>query len=385
MKSHAAAVILVLILFFGAAIVAWRALAMEAQSDRKAEFSAPIAVEISPIESGRMRDIRVLSGTLEASTRFDVAAKVGGLIRELHVDLGDEIERGQVVAVLDDDEFVQAVAEAKAELAVRNAELDQAQSEMTRVEREFQRVEGLRQRGVASDYEFDEVAALRQTQQAAVMLSEARVRQAQASLELANIRLSYTHVRAIWQKDPERGIVGVRYEDAGETVQAGDPIFAIVGLDVLYGVVSVTERDYARLEIGQPAVVTTEALPGESFEAEVARIAPVFQTSSRQARVELRVENPARVLRPGMFIRVSIVLREADAETIVPLAAVVNRGESSVVFVVDKGGETVSAQKVELGIVREDRVQIVAPRLEGHVVVLGQHLLEDGATVTINE
>lgn len=387
-KSHTGLILLILVLGACAGLVAWRAVTFDASAAAArpdAEARGTVAVEVAPIEAGLIREVRVLSGTLEASTRFDVAPKVAGLIQEIHVDLGDPVERDQVVATLDDDEFVQAVAQAKAELAVREAEVLQAKAELERVERDYARLEDLRKRGVASDYEFDEVTALRSSRQAAVQLSQARARQAEALLEVANIRLNYTSVRASWRGGPDRGIVGTRYEDAGDTVQIGDPILAVVGLDPLLGVVSVTERDYTLLSVGQTATLTTEAVAGRTFDAQVARIAPVFRESSRQARVEFRVDNADHVLRPGMFIRVRVVLREAQADAIIPTAAVVQRAGRSVVFTVNPDESTVTQHPVELGIVQDERVQVLRPPLAGRVVVLGQHLLEDGAAVRIVE
>lgn len=313
-KSSVGMVLVMFLLLSCAAVVAWRAINYNSSTtalDASDPASGAVAVEVAPVESGLIREVRVLSGTLEASTRFDVATKVEGLIQQILVDLGDEVERGQVVAVLDDDEFVQAVAQAKAELAVREAELVQAHAELDRVMRDFNRLDVLRDRGAASDLEFSVVTTERALQEAAVALAQARVRQAKATLELETIHLRYTEVRASWQGGPERGTVGMRYEDAGDTVQAGDPIVAVVGLDPLRAVVSVTEGDYARLMVGQQATLMTEARPGETFTAQVARIAPVFRESSRQARVELRVANPMHALRPGMFIRVRVVLRES--------------------------------------------------------------------------
>ena len=369
-------------------VVVWRAtnheVADAAGRDAASEERA-VAVEVAPVESGLMREVRVLSGSLEASTRFDVTAKAEGLIEKLNVDLGDEVSAGEVVALIDDDEYFQAVAQQKAELAVRQAELAQAQAELRRVMSEFTRLEGLRQRGVVSDLEYDEVTAERASQEALVSLAEARVRQAQAALEIATIQLQYTTVKAEWQGEPERAVVAQRYEDAGNTVQIGDPILAFVGLDPLIAIVSVTEGDYTRLSVGQEATMTTDARPGESFPATVQRIAPIFAAASRQARIELLVSNTEHVLRPGMFVRVQVVLSEAEAETIVPVAAVVTRRDKQVVFTVNEEAHSVAAHEVELGITQDDRVQILSPPLSGRVVTLGQHLLDDGAHITIAE
>lgn len=97
------------------------------------------------------------------------------------------------------------------------------------------------------------------------------------------------------------------------------------------------------------------------------------------------MDNPDRLLRPGMFVRIRVVLREAQADTIVPASAIVTRGERRIVFAVDTDAGVAREHVVELGIVEAERVQVIGPRLTGDVVVLGQHLLDDGAAITITE
>lgn len=389
MRQHLGILVVLALLLAGATFVGYRAWSAARSSASGAAVSAedagPVAVDVAPIESGMIRDVRTLSGSLEARARFTVAAKVGGLLEEILVDLGDRVERGQVVAEIDDAEFVQAVAQARAELAVRQAERSRAESERDLAQRDYDRAQALKERGIASESQLDETTAALASAEAALELARARVQQADASLEVARIRLGYTDVKADWSGGADYGTVAERAQDAGNTVQAGDPIVSIVALDPLTAVVSVTEGDYARLEVGQTAALTTDARPGEMFDAEVVRIAPVFRESSRQARVELQVENPEFDLRPGMFISVRVVLREAEAETIVPMAAIVQRGGRDVVFTVADTGDTVTEHAVERGIVQGERVQIITPKLTGRIVVLGQQLLEDGSSITITD
>lgn len=378
--------IFLLLLFAGAGWVGWKAYV--ASGERAAEARVereelPVAVEVAPVESGLIREVRTLSGTLEASTRFDVASKVGGRLVALRVELGDEVRRGQVVAEIADEEFVHAVAQMQAEVAVEGARRDQARIATELAERDKVRFEGLRERGVASESEIDAIVTHVETARAALALAEADVRRAQASLELAQLHLADTHVRAHWEGDREVGLVGVRHEDAGSTIQPGAPLVSVVVLDPLTVAVAVTERDYARLALGQPATLETDAFSGRSFDAEVERIAPVFRESSRQARLELRVANPDGALKPGMFVRVRIVLREAQAEALVPTAALVRRQGEDVVFVVAPDGETVRRVPVTVGIVEGDRAQVFGVGLSGRVVTLGQQLVGDGSRVFV--
>lgn len=387
MTRHLGVFLLVVLLISVGGLVAWRAAVQinEPAAASGAGDDVPrVAVEVAPISAGVLRDIRVLSGTLAASTRFAVSVKVGGLIEQIPVDLGDEIERGQTVALIDDAEFVQAVVETEAEIAVRKAEQAQVTAELGRVQRDYDRLQSLAERGVVSDVELDQVSASLDFQKAALALAESRVRQAEAALELARIRLSYATVSAVWEGGPGSVTVGERFEDAGNMVQPGDPIVAVVGLDPLRAIISITERDYPHLRTGQPATLTTDAIPDRQFPAEIARIAPIFREASRQARIELTVPNPERLLKPGMFARVSIVLREEEVPTVIPLAALTKREGKDVVFLLTDDDDAVRMVPVEVGIVDGERVAISGSDLAGEVVVLGQQMLSDGSRVNVH-
>ena len=166
-------------------------------------------------------------------------------------------------------------------------------------------------------------------------------------------------------------------------MSANAPLLLIVQLNPLTAIVAVTERDYPFLHQGLPATFTTDAFPGEVFKGEVSRLAPVFAESTRQARVELNVVNSGIRLKPGMFVRVSIVLEALDDVTIIPEAAITQRDGVTGVFVVDETAATVHWQPVTIGVREGGRVQILEPSLSGRVVTLGQQLLDEGAPITI--
>lgn len=357
--------------------------------------AAAVAVEVAPIKAGVIRDVRQFSGTLEASALFQVGSKASGLLERVTVDLGDQVERGQVVAEIDDAEYVQAVARAEAELGVRRAELSGAQSALELAQSEFDRSQALKERGIASASQLDATAASLAAARSALALAEAQVKQAEAMLQIARIQLGETDVRASWgEEGAKTGIVGERFVDPGGMIQAGAPIISVATLDPLTAVVFVTERDYAKLQVGQRATLTTDALPGREFAGQIARIAPIFREASRQARVELRVDNDEGALRPGMFARVRIVLQQEDAAAIVPLGAVTRRGGADVVFVLDQEGGSVSQWRVRTGISQGDVAQVFfeegpegasLPRAGARVVTLGQQLLADGSKVHVEE
>jgi RND family efflux transporter MFP subunit len=202
-------------------------------------------------------------------------------------------------------------------------------------------------------------------------------------LETAKIRLGYTKVSADWTGGDEQRIVAERFIDEGETVSANTPLLAIVELDPITGVIFVTEKDYTRLQRGQPALLKTDAYPDEAFQGRIERIAPVFRQTTRQARVELTIDNPRHRLKPGMFIRAAVVLDRVTDATIVPEQALTKRADQTGIFVINDDGQSVTWREVKVGIRENGRVQIQGKGLTGRVVTLGQQMLDDGSRITI--
>ena len=343
---------------------------------------AAVPVEVAEIEHGPLEQRRTFSGTINPRAEASVAPKISGRIQRLMVNLGDIVERGQVVAELDSAEAQQAVAQVEAEVAVAKANVAQADSALATSMREYERVQTLRERGVASESQLDLAAAERDARQAEQKVAEAEVRQAEASLEATKIRLGYTKVQATWADGDEQRVVAERFVDAGDTVGANTPLLRVVQLDPLDAIVFITERDYARLSLGQGASIQTDAFPGEDFQARVVRMAPVFRQASRQARIELEVSNPEHRLKPGMFARVTIVLDRLEDATIIPVRAVLSREGETGVFVVDEQ-KIARFVPVEVLIRTATQAAVSGEGLAGRVVTLGQQLLEDGSAVTI--
>ena len=345
----------------------------------------PIPVEVAAVQHGAVELRRTFSGTLESTAELIVAPKISGRVEGLNVGLGDTVRRNQVVAELDHDEYVQAVVLAEADIEVVKANLAEARSALEITSRRLNRMKMLRKRNVTSDSEFDLAKAEHLAKQARLEVSKAQLTRAKALLATAKIRLGYTKVRAGWKDSDKSRVVAERFVDEGETVSANAPLFSIVDLDPIKGVIFATEKDYTHLKNGQSVFLTTDAYPGEQFPARISRIAPVFRKTTRQARIELKIKNPHHRLKPGMFIRATVVLdRIADA-TIVPEQALTTRNEEDGVFVVGKDGKSVVWCKVKVGIREGNRVQVEGKGLSERVVTLGQQLVENGSSITIAE
>ncbi len=363
--------------------------------------AAPVAVEVVAVTRDALEERREFAGTLEAKREIVVAAKIGGRLERVSVELGDRVTRGQVIAELDDAELAEAEAQARANLGVARARKLAADNALQIATRNLERVEKLRRRGVIAEEEFDRTRAAKLQAEAAVAVAVSEVTRAQAAKRAAELREAYARVRVDWSEDdadagepdaaPESAtatvrVVAARHVDDGALVAANTPLITVVALDPLIVAVHVTEQDYARLRPGLPVRLETDAYPGEWFSGQVARIAPVFAERSRRARVELEVQNPDARLRPGMFARVQAAFTRVDDATVVPRAAIVNDPQrGAAVFVVDEDGPRARLQPVTLGVSAGERVQVEGVEPPARVVTLGQSLLRDGARITLAE
>jgi len=381
-KIWLAAIVLLLFVF-----VYWSYATNKDETNKSADKKEAriVPVEVAPVEKGNIELIRTFTGAVEAMDEFVIAPKISGRVIELNVDLSDQVARGQVVARLDNDEYIQAVRQARADLAVANANLAEANSLVSLTDRELKRIEKLRKKGVASETQLDAAKREALTREAAKQVAVAQLSRAQAQLETSEIRLGYTEVKADWRTESEGlRVVAERLIDEGETVSANTPLLRIVALNPVKAVFYVSETSYARLKAGQAVKLSTDAYPDREFAAQIARIAPVFQESTRQAQVELTIDNPDHLLKPGMYVRAQVILDEKLQVTIVPESALLKRKNQWGVFSVSSEGTGVAWTPVNVGIRNNERVEISATDLGERVVVLGQHLLSNQSRVIIS-
>jgi RND family efflux transporter MFP subunit len=167
-------------------------------------------------------------------------------------------------------------------------------------------------------------------------------------------------------------------------ISSSTAILSVIELQPITAVIHVTEKDYFRLKNEQPVALTSGAFPGREFPGAVARVAPLLKETSREARVEVDVENADGALKPGMFVNARIEFANKAGVTIVPTSALVNRGALQGVFLADLESKKAVFQHATVGIVEGDKAEIVEPaNLAGYVVTLGHHLLEEGTALIL--
>lgn len=344
-----------------AAVAAWTLLALAASllagckgeadaGKAEGEEEAPgVPVEVATLSRGDVFAVHTGTASLETDADALVLAKVGGEVVKVLVEEGDRVAEDQVLAGLDGDRL--------------RLEMQRAQANLLKLEQEYNRSVQLFERGLVSSGAFEdlkyELDALR------------------AIYRLAQLEYSYTEIRA-----PISGVVTQRHIRVGNTISAGEPVFRVTQLDPLIAYIHIPEREFRRLEKGQLAELSLDAIPGQRFQARVQRISPIVDPATGTFKVTMEVPDQDGRLKPGMFGRFNIVWDKRSDVLLVPRVAILDDDTSESVFVVVDG--KAERRPVRTGYVQNGKVEVV-DGLSGdeEIVVIGQSGLSDGAVVEV--
>jgi membrane fusion protein (multidrug efflux system) len=305
-------------------------------------------VEAATVTRQMVQDRFEAVGTVEASDAITVVSEIDGLVVAIPFREGQRIDRGGLIAQIDD---VQAKAEVERARALRN----QRQGN-------FERVKSVVSQNAGTPQDLDDAAAA--------------LKVAEADLALAQSRLDKTRITA-----PFAGITGARAVSQGAWVRAGEEITTLAKIKEIRIVFSVPERHLGRLHRGAKATISTTAFPGYTPEGTIDIIEPILDASTRTARVIAVARNPEGKLRPGMSANVTVVLARREDALTIPSEAVFVEGDQSLVFVINPDS-TVARTPLSLGTRLADAVEVLNGLKAGdRVVRAGHQKLFPGAKV----
>ena len=384
-------VLLALIAGFAAiAVFAWQRYQESVkEEERKAQKRPEEAVVVNVVKAEHitMLDERVYSGTTQAWSSFDIDPEVSAKLVSLKFDIGDIIQKGDLIARLDDSNYEQAVRQAEAELEVAKAKDVEVKALLKLRNSQYERLKLLHDRNATSDSEFENAESAMRVQEAALIQSEANIQNCEARLGAARVKLDDTQILADWNSGSDIRHVGDRYVDEGSLVSPGKPILKIIEIDRIKARIPIIERDFRFLQVGQQAEVTTDAYPGVKFEGTVEMISNELAESTRTVVAILSIPNKDFRLRPGMFVRVRIVLSEHRNTQTIPPNAILSRNDQRGVFIIDPADQTAKFVPVETGLEDRTRVEILSPKFKPNdlIVTVGNHMLENGKKVEVSQ
>ena len=349
--------------------------------------------------------------------QVDLYPKVSGYLEKISVQIGDSVRQGQVIAQIDQAEFLQKVKEVEAKVSqaraqyaeleagtraedIREAEeaVKQAQSRFNNAKLQRERVEALYKGQVISKKEMDTSemdysiteAQLASAEQHLKMLKDGarpevkaaslgKLKEMEAILAQEQIRLQNTQIVA-----PFSGEIVRRNVDNGALLSSSTTLVTLVHLETLKVVANVLEKDIAFVKPGMKAKILTEAYPEKPFEGTVVRINKALDLATRTLQAEINIPNPGRLLKPGMFAKVELALAEKPEALVIPREAVLEEGGKRTVFVVE--GNQALRKPIITGIEQDQVIEVVEGLKDGDkVVVRGQESLRDRSTIRVVE
>lgn len=340
-------------------------------------------VRVDPVRSEPLTQTVPVIGRLVARQAGSVAARISGPILEFRVQVGDRVNAGDIIAVLDSATMKAETDLAAAGLSLARAELDTRKAEITLAQQELQRIEGLKTSAAFSQARFDDVRQQVAIAEAGAREAEASVTEARARLRLAEINLDYTEVKA-----PYEGVISRRLTEAGAYAREGDPLVNMIADQSLEVEADVPSNRLLGLE---PETEITGRLDnGRVFKATVRAIIPDENPLTRTRAVRFVPElGRDSADGPGLLANEQSVTMQvpvgARREILtVHKDAIIQRPDDVIVYIVDDG--TAQPRPVILGEAVGARFEILDGLSEGDLVVVrGNERLRPGIEVRVEE
>ena len=294
-----------------------------------AQLKTEIVAEQTGMPAGGQTGIRT-TGTVQSNAYKEVPVFpiAGGIVRQINVELGNKVNRGQSLATI----FSSELADAEAAYLKMAAEVEEHHKHHLRT------IE-LVELGAASREELEQATTLKKTAEA--NLASARERLILLGLsdkQVEELRTAQKFPKPlIGVESPVSGTLVGRAVNTGEVVMMGKEMFRVADLSSVWVVAQIYERDFQMVNVSTPAIITTSAYPGRTFSGRVSYIDPRVDPQTRTAQVRIELANPREVLKLGMYVDVNFsaaVQAASSGQTVpaVPRSAVQAIGSKQVVF-----------------------------------------------------
>lgn len=340
---------------------------IQADRARAAKMSQSRSIAVVTVHPVRRTIVPQLhfSGSLDPEWQAQVAAKVDGRLEKVYVHEGDRVEKGQVLAILEQMDTDANLLSAKGSFLDAQTSLRKAETDLARYEKLY--ATGAVSQQVVDDYRFarDNAAA--------------KLEAARGSLQGMESKAAGTVVTA-----PADGIVAKRFYQEGYYAKAGTPLFAIADISMLKTTIHIPEGQVTGVRVGNEADIALPAYPGKKLVGKITRIAPVADLPAHTFAAEVSVDNSEGLL-AGVYANVSLIGEPREQVLTIPMHAIVMRDDQQTVFVADAQG-VVQRRVLALGY-SDDKVAEVLSGLDEKdtIVVEGHNKLREGSRINLEK
>ncbi|MFT4241350.1 MAG: efflux RND transporter periplasmic adaptor subunit [Acidovorax sp.] len=277
------------------------------------------------VQRTHFEDLVSATGALQPRDYVDVGAQVSGQLKKLHVEVGNDVTEGQLLAEIDAEQSAARVDASRASLRALQAQLAQSQVNLQKAERDLQRQRNLLKEDATTLELVQNAETTADAARAQITTQKAQIEQTQASMRVEESNLKYTKIYA-----PMAGTVVSITAKQGQTLntnQAAPTILRVADQSSMTVQTQVSEADVGRLRVGMPAYFTTLGSPGRRWHGKLRKIEPTPTVTNNVVLYNalFDVENHNRSLMAQMTAQVFFVVAEARDALVVPMSAVTFR------------------------------------------------------------
>lgn len=320
-------------------------------------------------------------GEITTDYEINIQPQVSGRLLQLPVKKGDEVQAGQVLAVLDNETISLQIQQAENNIAIIKANMKEAELRLARAEAEKERYKELFEHRYISQSEYENKENAYLTALTALEILTQQLASAENNLELLKTQLEQTKIHS-----PINGFILETKVTPGMNLTTGTVILSMAPLSPVQLVFNVDQRDAARIRKGSPVEFQTDALPGQVFTSQTNQSSPVYDPQTRSLTFSATFPNQPVRLEPGMFGTVKVIAGQKDAALTVPQEALVTLERQNGVFVVaEENGENIARfQPVVTGGIVGNLIEVTSGLNPGdQVIIIGQERLRPGEKVEI--
>lgn len=345
--------------------------------------NSPLPVEVTVVKNHSFTENIRITANIMPKRQVKIVPRVPGRIEKIHVEQGDEVEQGQILAQLEQRDYILGLKHARAQLAAAQANSAIISIGVKSASTQKQRMESLRNTHAISQSAYEKADDGYHMGMAKKNAADANVKLARVGVEAARTKLDDTVLKA-----PFKGLVVKRMLDEGELCGMMPPgiILLLADTSIVHVIGSVGELVVSRVRAGMPATIRADALPGEVFQGTIDIVSPMIDPMTRTSSIQISVQNEDGKLEMGMSAEIEIDLGQRTALAL-PQDAII-RGSSrdqGVVFLVD-GAMNARRREVTLGARQGEFVEIRNGLESGtRVIRSGQRSVRDGNRVSIRE
>ena len=359
-------------------------------ADKEAEPQA-ISVKTTKVLRNDLTDTFETTGTAESWAQVSVSPQLEGTLTQVEVETGTRVRSGELLARLDDRLLRADLKQAEAALArsaddrLQRADVRRAEAAMAQSTQELIRIEQLAEKRLADQNRLQAAISQKRLDEAnlgkAENLLQAAITRKQVdelSVERLQTLLSLTSLHS-----PIDGVVISERRYPGEGVQKGTSLFTIADVSRLRILTKVPESIARKLRVGSSAVAGIDALRDRQIPVSVRRIHPTSDPTSHQVTVELDAGSVFPTLQPGNLVTVAFTSDTRKGALILPRSAVPDITQETEIDVFRLKDGRAERRRVTLGLILEDRVEILSGLAESDSVILAGGGLKDGDAVQV--